>query len=84
MGSMKRRAVGIAAAGESVRVSRIDPDRLVVVADRTVKIALGAVRIAAAGEGVRVLRIEPNRLVDIGKRAIEIAQRLLRRAAVLI
>ncbi len=41
-----------------------EPDRLIVVLDRPIVVALAAVRGPAVVEGVRVPRVEPDRLVD--------------------
>jgi len=48
-------------------VFRIEPDRLVVVGDGTVVVALGAPSYPPIDEGDYVLRIEPYRLVIVGR-----------------
>ena len=49
---------------------RIDPDRLVIVGDGAVVVALGSVRIASVVVDRRIFRVEPDCLVIIGNRAV--------------
>jgi hypothetical protein len=50
----------------------LEPDRLVQVGNRMVKVALAVVDKAAVAVGVGIFRIEPDRLVQVGDSAIVI------------
>src|ERR1035437_5110098 len=65
--------IGIGPVEEGVRVFRIKRDRLVVIGDSAVELALCMVDRRALQEGERRLRIKLQRLVEIGEGAIEIA-----------
>ena len=51
----------------------IAPDRLAVVGDRAVVVALGAIGEAAVVVNIAIFWIEPDRLVVVGDGAVEVA-----------
>src|SRR5205085_9598852 len=57
-------------AGINLEGRGIEPDRLIVVRDRAIEIALGRVGVAAAVKGARVGRTDPDRKIVVGERAV--------------
>ena len=60
----------------------IEPDRLIVVGDGAIVVALGVMGGGAAHEARRAPRIEPDRLIEARDGAVEVAPGELRVAAV--
>lgn len=60
----------------------VEPDRLIVVVDRSILIPLAVVRDPAVSEGRRVLQVEPGRLIEVLDRPIIVALAAVRVPAV--
>jgi hypothetical protein len=62
-----------AAAVEGVGIIRLEPDRLIVIHNRAIIVALGLVGDTAAVKGIGVFRVELNCLVEVRNRAVRVA-----------